>query len=151
MTLRYRIVEAEPAHLRAIRNRLRTDDLLEITALCQTSPQALWRSYSASTFRRAAIVDGEVAAVWGCAGSSLGLIGVPWLLTAPEVERIPVAMVREARAEVGKMLGLYGFLENIVAARYVRACKFLEVVGFRLDDPMPVASGVMFRRFWMER
>lgn len=148
----YTIIEATPAHLLALRDRLRAEDRAEITCAGWTPRRALWRSYRGSVIRRTVLIDGMVAAIGGCGGSVLAGVGNPWLLTAPEFERLPVAMVREGRAEIAKMLGLFPRLENMVAAEYRRACRFLEVLGFVLEAPVPVGpSAARFRRFWMER
>lgn len=146
------LTECRPAHLRAIRDRLRTDDAREVACTGMTAGAALWSSYRASILLRAAIVDGVVAAVWGCGGSAMGHKGNPWLLTAPEIERVPVAMVREGRREVAAMAAIFPRLENFVAADYSRACRFLELLGFELDAAVPIGlNGALFRRFWMER
>jgi hypothetical protein len=148
----YQIIEATPAHVLALRDRLRADDREEITCVGGTPARALWRSYRGSVIRRTFMVDGEIAAIGGCGGSVLAGIGQPWLLTAPEVERVPVAMVREGRAEIRKMLELFPRLENIVAAKYGRACKWLGLLGFELGAPFAVGpQRAMFRQFWMER
>lgn len=148
----YEIIEATPAHIMALKERLRDDDRAELQCAGTTAAKALWRSYRASIVRRTVIVDEVVAAVGGCGGSVLAGIGEPWLLTAPEIERIPVSFVKEGRAEVAKLLGLFPRLENIVVARYARACRFLTVLGFQLDEARPMGpQGAMFRRFWMER
>lgn len=146
------ITECRPAHLRAIRDRLRAEDAREVACTGVTAAAALWTSYRASVLRRAVIVDGAVAAVWGCGGSAMGHLGQPWLLTAPEIERIPVTLVREGRREVAAMTAIYPRLENYVAAEYARACRFLELLGFELDAAVPIGlNGALFRRFWMDR
>lgn len=155
MTL-VRIEDARPEHIVMIRDRLRTEDALEITCLGVPVRKALWRSYKSSLLGRVGFVDGEIAAVWGCGGCALGGIGTPWLMTTPVVERVPVSMVKVARREMMGMLDIFPVLENYVAARYQKACRFLEVLGFELGDPIgiPVGNGrdnVPFRPFRIER
>lgn len=150
--MRYQIIEATPAHVLGLRDRLRAGDVEEVTCIGSSPSRALWRSYRASVIRRTMIVDGTVAAVGGCGGSVLVGVGQPWLLTAPEVESLPVSFVREGRAEIGKFLELFPKLENIVLAKYSRACRFLQVLGFQLDEAVATGPhGALFRRFWMER
>jgi hypothetical protein len=144
------LTDCRPEHLRAI--RLRAEDEYEVNCLGMTAAEALWRSYRGSVLRRAATLDGRVAAVWGVGGSSLGLWGEPWLLTAAEVERVPVTMVRVARQELHAATEIFPLLQNYVAAEYRRAVRFVELLGFALDAPVPMGpSGIPFRRFWMER
>jgi hypothetical protein len=138
------------AHLDYLGTRLRAGELHEIACLGSTPADALRRSYAGSIYARTGIADGRIAAVWGCGGSPLGGVGEPWLLTTPEVERIPIRFVKVARQEVGQMLALFPVLSNYVSVQYRQACKLLEVIGFRLGDPVPIGSG-LWHEFRMER
>jgi len=43
-------------------------------------------------------------------------------------------------------------LSNYVDASYRQACKLLEVIGFRLSDPVPIGpQRALFHEFRMER
>jgi hypothetical protein len=73
------------------------------------------------------------------------------LLTTPAFERLKFKAVRTAYTEVSKWLAIFPRLENHVDAAYRGACRFLEVLGFRLGEPTRLPSGMMVRMFWMER
>lgn len=150
MTSRYQIVEATAAHVRALSGRLRAEDALEITALGENPRAALWHSWRGSPYRRTVLVGDAPAAMWGVHGDLLGVAGVPWLLTAPEIEHIPVALVREGRREVAAMLRLYPRIENYVMASYARAVRFIGMLGFTVGEPVSL-HGVAFRPFRLER
>lgn len=131
---------------------LRTEDEAEITGLGLNPRDALRTSFRHAILRRTAFVDGEVAAMWGLGGAMLANEGSPWLMTTPVVERVPVTFIKVGRAQLDEMLQHRAFLSNVVAASYKRACRFLEVMGFVLDPPVPLGpNGVLFRRFWIER
>jgi hypothetical protein len=125
-------------------------DICEILSEGITPAQALERSYRTSVWSRTLLIDGEIAAVGGCAGTLLSGIGHPWLLTTAAVERIPVGFVREGQRQIAEMLTMFPVLENCVDAKYAQACRFLGVLGFSLGEPFRAAQGV-FRRFRMER
>ena len=144
------ILPATPDHADYLRDNLRPGERHEIACLGATPAEALRASLAGSIFARTAILDGRIAAMWGVGGSPLGGVGEPWLLTAVDVERVPVKMVRTARAEVGAMLGLFPILTNYVTAEYRQACRFLEVVGFRLGPAFPF-KGALWHEFRMER
>ena len=144
------IIPATSAHADYLRDNLRSGDRLEVTCLGFSPAEALRASLAGSIFARTGISDGRIAAMWGVGGSPLGGVGEPWLLTTAEVERIPIPMVRVARREVGAMLGLFPELVNYVHAEYRQACRFLEVVGFRLGPAFPFA-GSRWHEFRMER
>lgn len=146
------IVPTIPAHLDYLRDNLRVGDRHEITCLGITPAEALRASYAGSIFSRTGILDGRVAAVWGCGGSPLGGVGEPWLLTTPEVERIPVRFVKIAQAESREMLRLFPVLANYVAAEYRQACRMLECIGYRLGEPVAIGPKLaLFHEFRMER
>lgn len=144
------IVEATREHVQVLRSRLRADDALEMTAIGEDPGACLWHSWRGSPYRRTALVDGAVAAMWGVHGDMLAETGIPWLLTAPVVETLPVSMLKVGRRETGFMSELYPYLENQVMASYRRAVRFIRMMGFTVEAPEPF-RGVPFRRFWFER
>lgn len=144
------IVQTQPRHLALLAERMRAGDRLECTCMGVSPMEAIERSFAQSLWSRSVFLDDEIAASWGVGGSPLGDIGHPWLLTAPAIERIPIKFVREARNEVGMMLGMFPVLENVVLDSYRQACRFLETVGFELSDPVK-ERGEWFRLFRMER
>lgn len=154
----YSVVSTEFDHLREINGTMREADRREIEGLGVTVRQALWRAWRSSVMCRTGLVDGRVAAVWGlCVAqrpgvSLLSRTGVPWLHTTAAVERVPVGMVREARANVAAMLALYPRLENYVAADYAQAVRLLRLLGFTIDAPQPVGrDGAPYCLFHMDR
>lgn len=146
----YTIIPATAAHADYLRDNLRVGERHEIACLGATPAEALRGSLAGSIFARTGVVDGRIAAMWGCGGSLLGGVGEPWLLTTPEVERIPVRFVKVARDEARQMLGIFPVLSNYVSVQYRQACKMLEVIGFRLGDPVRIGSG-QWHEFRMER
>lgn len=147
------IVEAQGPHTLALKDNLRPQDADEIVRFGVTVQHALWYSYKNSLIRKTALIDGEVAAMWGCHGVFMGKTGVPWLLTAPEVKKISaLKFTRIYQQEVMKMLKLFPRLENYVDAEYASAIRLLEIIGFTVEEPkvMGFATGV-YRKFWIER
>jgi len=146
----YLIREAEIADIYRLARNLRDGDRLEVTSLGTTPAEALRKSFKHAIFRRTALIEGQIAAVWGLGGSMLGDTGYPWLLTAPIIETLPLSFVREARGQVWDMMSRKRRLEGLVAADYRCACRFLQVLGFTLDEPQPMPPHkVKFRKFWM--
>ncbi len=148
---RYEIREACPGDVELL--QLRAEDTAEVT--CggfRSGLEALRASQAASLLAWTMLIDRQPIAMGGCAGSPLGAVGSPWLLTSSQVETLPMSFVREARAKALQLLELFPRLENWVLADYGRACRFLELIGFSLDKPMVMGmAGARFRRFWMVR
>lgn len=148
----YLIRAAEIADVYALARNLRPADRLEVTSLGLEPIPALRSCFRQAIFRQTALVDDEIAAMWGLGGTMLSNHGQPWLLTAPCIEKMPLAFVHEARKVVLHMLRLKTRLEGHVAADYTRAIRLLELLGFSLGDPFVVGPRcALFRTFTMER
>jgi hypothetical protein len=148
----YEILPASIEHLRELAANLRKDDADELVATGVTVRKALWRGYRRSLWCQTALIDGQVAAVWGLNASPLGRHGVPWLLTSPAIELMPVAFLREAKKEVARMLRFSSCLENRVLATYGGAVRLLECLGFTIDPAEPSGrNGEMLALFRLER
>ncbi len=147
---RYELREMRPGDAELI--RLRAEDTAEVTCGGFASGlEALRASHAASLLAWTMLIDHQPIAMGGCAGSPLGAIGTPWLLTSSQVEQLPRAFLREVRSKAFHLLELFPRLENWVLADYARACRFLELIGFSLDKPVMLGPGAKFRRFWMVR
>lgn len=143
---------ATRSHILELRERLRAGDAAEVEAAGMSAATALWRSFRIASFARAAVVDGEVAAMWGMGGGPFARIGRPWLLTAPPVERIRKTLIREGRAQVQLMLAICPELRGYVDSRYGGAIRFLEATGFSISREFPFGVHRMpFREFQIRR
>ena len=144
------IVETTKQHVYELIDNLRELDRAEIEGMGFSCERALWRSYKKGLFNKTALLNGKVLAIWGVGGTMLGEIGVPWLLTSNEYNKIsPMKFARIYRKEVAKMLELFPVLVNYVDASYNQAVRLLEISGFKLHDPEFFKSGKMYRKFEM--
>jgi hypothetical protein len=140
-------------HVYALAANLRPADEAEILGSGHGVKRSLWRAYRISISCKTAIIDGEVAAMWGlCLNMRPGLsllsdLGVPWLHTAAAVERLPLSFVKVAKVELAAMRALRPRLENHVAASYAQAIKFLRMIGFTIEAPAAGATGMPCCRF----
>ena len=150
---RYTIEPATARHVYELAARLRQADIAEILGSGNSVKRSLWRAYRNSIMCKAAIIDGEVAAMWGlCLSMRPGLsllsdLGVPWLHTSAAVERLPLSFVKVAKAELAALKALRPRLENHVAASYAQAIKFLRLIGFTVETPAAGVTGVEYCRF----
>lgn len=145
-------VPARIADVYAVYNALRYADELELRRLGGDPKRIMRDNFRHSFLRRTLFVDGEPAAIAGCYGSALSDEGLPYLFTTPEVERAPIAFVREAKRLVEEMLAIKSVLIGNVDAGYKEAQKLLEQLGFVLGDPEPwPVTGALFRSFERRR
>lgn len=144
------IIEATLEHVQELGRSMNSEDREEAEAMGLKAHRALWRSWKDSSFRKAALVDGQVVAIWGVVGSFMGLRGRLWMVTGKKAREVsPIYSALLYRAEVRKMLEIFPLLENYVDNDYERAVKMLEFGGFKFDDPIAVGEK-LFRRFHKE-
>lgn len=152
MAARVKIIPAEALHVASLRDRLRPADIAEMEAVGLRPGQGLWKSYRLSVLAKTALVDGEVAAMFGMSGSPLAMRGEPWLLTSPLVEKVKVSFVREGRNAVAEMLAVCPVLSGYVDASYIKAVRLLKALGFWVDTPLPFGvKGALFSKYGIER
>lgn len=144
--------EATIADVYRVAANLRPADAAEVTGLGLDPKVAIRTSFRHAIFSRTALVDDEIAAIWGLGGVMISNEGVPWLMTTPAAARVPVTFLKVGRAQLDEMLALRPLLRNVVAARYTQACRFLEVLGFVLEPAILLGpQHLPFRKFWIER
>lgn len=144
------VVPSEIGDVYRLAATMRANDRLEATGMGGDPKEMLRASYRNSILRKTMFVDGEIAAMWGLAGVMLSDEGAPWLVTSKAVERAPVSFVKIGHAHLAEMIALRRRLTNVVLASYTSAVRFLQVLGFHLDDAQPMGpQGVLFRKFWM--
>ena len=145
-------VPATMSHVYTLAANMRQEDAAEFEAVGIDLKAGLRKTFRAALMRESIFLDGVLAAMWGLGGDALSDIGAPWLLTTPIVERVPVTFVKVGRQNVETMLRLKPILVNYVDARYRRACRFVEALGFVLEPPVPFGpKGALFRRFELRR
>jgi len=148
------ILPATAEHVLELRANLREEDASEICKFGLPIRRALYRSWRNAIFSRTALVNGEVAAIWGMSGQLLGDKGHPWLLTSSLVEKVPLQFALCYRQQIREMLGHFDLLENYVDSDYDKSIRMLELIGFTVDESNPIQhlkSQAMFRRFWIRR
>lgn len=134
----YVIITAVSGHVSMMCEALRPNDRQELLDFGVSAKRALWGSWRNSLIRKAAFVDGEIAALWGIVGTPLGPEGNLWLLTGNAIEKAKFSFIREARREVEEALEIFPALSGVVSVRYTQAVRFLETLGFTV---FPAASG----------
>lgn len=112
---------------------------MEALGLGLDPEKAVFFSYRGGLWRRTALINGRVAAMWGLAGTPMGLVGQPYLITSPVCQEIsPIRFARVYREEVKTMKKLFPILENYVDASYEGAVRMLRIAGFELKGPRKV-------------
>lgn len=140
-----------------IANNLREADLEELKAShgAKVSPRALLMISVGITPDPVTLLSGsgsgEPIALLGTVPPSLlgSNTAKPWMLGTEAVFRYPKKIVMGGRSYVREMLERYGALENYVDVRNVVSVRWLQSIGFSLDEPAPYGPDKMlFHRFY---
>lgn len=130
---------------------LRKEDIKEAKALGLYPHRGVFFAYRYACYRRTALINGEVAAMWGLHGELLGSIGHPYLITGVAVTKIsPITFARIYLEEVKEMSKFFPNLENYVDASYSGAVRMLKIAGFSFEGPFDTPKGDKFLKFKLE-
>ena len=142
-----------PADITWLAEHMRAQDVAEVHAGGQRDLAHVVRAGVArSVWARAALVDGEVAAIFGVAPllTVLDPRGVPWMLGTDLVPRNRRTLALHSAPYIHQMLRTFPHLVNLVHAKNTVAVRWLTRVGFTLRDPQPHGPhGEMFHLFEM--
>lgn len=142
------IVPGKLLHCMRLGDSLRAEDRAELEALGRPDPHyALVECLQASDVVFAAVVEGEVAAMFGCSPVTEAPTGVGcvWFLTGSAFAAHPRAFVRIARSVMKQLLERYPVLVNFIDARYSAAVRWAKWLGFDVKAPVPYGpAGMLF-------
>jgi hypothetical protein len=143
------IIDSWAFHARELYQTLRKEDTQEAIRSGLEPEKAILYSYRSALYRKTALINGDVAAMWGVCGTPLSMIGQPYLITGELVHKVsPIKFTRIYTQEVQVMKGLFPSLINYVDAEYTGAVRLLRIAGFDLEGPM-MLNGNEFYRFSM--
>lgn len=110
---------------------LRREDAIEVLSSHGNVKEALQVGFDESEDCSTIIVSdtGEIAGIYGIARYD-EMMGIPWLLTAPPIEKIWLPFLRRSRVWVEHMNDKYPILVNACDADYTKAINWLRFVGF---------------------
>lgn len=122
--------------VKLLASTMRAADVVELDACGMTPLEGLLESWRRSTFSFSMFLRGKLAAMGGVWPVELDVTGV-WLLTGAPVETYPKAFVRGCRIIRAILLDRYPMLVNVVDARYERALRWAEHLGFEVLPAAP--------------
>lgn len=130
----YSFVPASVRHIRAMSEGMRAAGAAALEGYGFNPREALRRVYIASHHCRTALSDGKPIAMWGVAGTLLNDAAYVWLVLAEEAQRMPRALLIEARAELAQVMQRYPEISATVLPHDEASIRFALHLGFRGDD-----------------
>lgn len=129
------MIRVEPAtreHAERMAPVMRQEDSTEVLALGFSPLEALTHSLDNSFIAEAAVLDGDVVAMWGaCAEAYAGGKAFLWMLGTDHVPRNTKALLRGSASFVQHVHRFYPLLECLVDTRYDKAVRWIKWMGFR--------------------
>jgi len=146
------IRRTEPGDAEHLGTQLRPADAHEVRAYGHTDlVLACQRSVAHSVLCWSAFINGELAAILGCAPVSLvSGIGSPWMLGTPVLDAHARILVRSTPGYIAQMLKAFPHLVNHVHTENVTSVRWLRRLGFTVHEAQPFgALGEPFHPFEM--
>lgn len=94
----------------------------------------LRRVFDLSYYSRAAFVDGHLAALWGMEGSIMSSSARVWLILSQYAVRFPIAIMRQARAELAYVAGTKTEVLTTLIPEDAAAHRLVAHLGFESPD-----------------
>ena len=147
-----RIVPAHFGHAVVLSATMRQADRDEIYAAHLQMPfSALKTALDLSTETQTALVDDEVACMFGVSPGLEAGSGVPWLLGSELIVEHAIPFQLRSARYLEDIRKRYTMLENYVDARNTVSVRWLQDAGFTLEEAKPHgALGMDFHHFHWE-
>lgn len=149
MTTQFQIIEAKPWHAGQMTRLLRDEHRDAVVAIGVNAHRELRNRFDESFFRRAWLADGALIGLGGVTGSAIAHDGTVWLALASGAARYPVAMVREARRQIGELMALKHSLTTVILPSDAASFRFARHLGFVVRPDIPTifeAVAMEYRR-----
>lgn len=146
MSPRFEIVEGKRRHCGAIARLIRAEHRRETEAAGRSVHREIVACFEQSSFCKAWLIDGRLAALGGVMGTLANSTGMVWLALSEEASRYPKAIVEEARRQLA---GLMVVKRELQASLFegdeasIRLALFLrfQVKGASWDGPAETRLG----------
>jgi hypothetical protein len=126
----YQVVKARALHVKPMARQLRAAACITLQGFGLNAREALRRAFVQSSYCRTAVADGAPIAMWGVKNTVLSDTGVVWLVLSDAVTKMPVAIVKEARAELAKIMEYLDEIAITVLPDDEAAVRFACALGF---------------------
>lgn len=130
----FQIIDAKAFHCGRIMRLLRKEAANALLMTTQDGHRELRACFDGSSFRKAWLIDGQLAGLGGVIGTELSSAGFIWLALSQEATRYPLAIVAEARRQIAVILMTKRTLVTTVNRDDRTAERFAMFMGFERHD-----------------
>lgn len=137
----FEIVEGKTQHCGLMVRRLRQDHREAVARLGVNTHRELRRAFDDSSYRRALLIDGQLAGLGGVQGSALSSTGVIWLAFSQEATRYPHHLAKICRRQLAMILTVKHELSTFILPADEASFRFAKFMGFQMLRNSPVDIG----------
>lgn len=130
----FTIIEGRLWHCGEMTRILRQEQREAVARIGVDSHRELRARFDASSYRRAWLINGKLAALGGVTGSNISPIGYVWLALSKVATRFPVQVVKEGRRQLTEIGLAKHRLVTGILARDEASIRFAIFMGFVPDD-----------------
>lgn len=144
------VLPAKASHITQLLPHVRAADRAELWAGWRHTPEyALSNGVRNSSHAWTGFINFEPVCMFGVMPVSLlSGSGTPWLIGTDALVAHQVTFLRRCRSQLARMQRCYEHLSNYVAAENTAAVRWLEWLGFTLQEPAPLGpDGALFHYF----
>lgn len=128
------VVEAKPFHCGQMTRILREEHRNVLVGLGVGVHKELRVCFDASTYRKACFADGQLAGLWGVAGTQVESTGLVWLAIAGWATRYPVACFKMAATELVEIHRLKRTVHTLIFPADEASFWFAKKLGFKVRE-----------------
>lgn len=136
----FEIIEAKPYHCGKMSRLLRLEHASAIARLGIDSHREMRARFDDSCFRRAWLIDGQLAGLGGVCGPSAAAWGFLWLALSERARKYPIAIIKEARRQLDEIMVVKTELATTILSEDAAAKRLAIFLGFHVADDGPGAQ-----------
>lgn len=129
----FSIIEARTNHCGQMVRLLRHEHQLAVAQIGMNSHRELHTLFHSSSFRRAWLIDGKLAALGGVSGTKMAATGFIWLLLSQNATRYPIAIIKEARKQLDEIMKVKRELATTILGGDEAAKRLAIFLGFHVS------------------
>jgi len=139
------VIPAKPWHCGQMARILRTEHASAVLRLGIAPHRELWERFNTSAFRRALLIDGELAGLGGVVGNLLSPDGYVWLALAQSAMKHRFSVIREAKRQLAEIMKTRRYLSTAIIDGDNKARNLAIFLGFMPCDMMGRTEGAVSR------
>jgi hypothetical protein len=127
---RFEIVEGKAWHCGAMSRLLRLEHQKAVAMIGLNSHRELRAAFDDSSFRRAWLIDGKLAALGGVTGPAIASAGLVWLAFTNAATKYPLAIIKESRRQIAEIMQVKRHLVCTIVEGDEASERFATFLGF---------------------